>query len=120
MAAVDRYIGDDIPLTLTSSISIDDMAELYVYLVHKSSDVVAKKFSKAGSGEFSALIKEDAYNYRADWLSGDTKEATIGVYNIDINVVETDADYQDSEKNTIGVKEAIDLKQSRSKLSSSE
>ena len=82
MATVLKYRGEDIPIVISltdangSAINIDDLAELYVYLIKRKMPVATKMFSKAGGGSYTALTKQDAYNYRADWFSSETKSAT--------------------------------------------
>ena len=61
MTVVLRRRGDDIPLllALTDSagvpINITALAELYVYVVHSTQGTTLVKFSKAGTGGFTAL-----------------------------------------------------------------
>lgn len=125
MAIVTRRAGDDIPISISLTdangavMSIDDLAELYVYVIHTTSNTILVKFSKAGTDGFTALTKVSSTVYRADVLSGLTKAATLGEYNIDMNVVETDADFEDSQKNTIGIQGVFNLKDSTSKAKSS-
>lgn len=125
MSAVTRYQGDDIPISIGltdangDAINIDNLAELYIYLMRSGNNTPAKKFSKAGTTGYKALVRVDTENYRADWLSADTKSATPGNYHLEINVVETDADYNDSEKNSIGTDAVINLKKSVVKAESS-
>lgn len=120
-----RYQGDDIPITveLTDSagtpINITNLAELYIYVINHKQNSILAKFSKAGTGGFQKLVVVTAFKYRADVLSGTTKDALIGMYDIDINVVQTDADYQSSQKNTIGLQCVFDLCKSISKIVSS-
>lgn len=120
-----RYQGDDIPITieLTDSagapINITNLAELYVYVINSKQNSVLAQFSKAGGGAFQALKVVTAFKYRADVLSGTTKHALLGLYDIDVNVVQTDADYQSSQKNTIGLKCVFQLNKSVSKIVSS-
>jgi len=125
MAAITRRKGDDIPLLigLTDSsgaaINITNLTQLYVYVVHTTQGSVLAKFNKGGVGGFEALIAISATSYRADILSGTTKKATTGDYHVDINVVETDADYESNQKNTIGIDAVFTLKESISKTVSS-
>ena len=129
MARVDkipiRRQGEDIPITIllkTSSgaVSIDDLAECFVYLMSEYSSAAVAKWSKAGTQEgCTALVKVDSTHYRADWLSADTKEATLGEYYLEVNMVETDAEYNDSEKNTIPSDTVFELQKSTVKDQSS-
>jgi hypothetical protein len=120
-----KYQGDDIPITveLTDSagtpINITNLAELYVYVINHKQNSILAQFSKAGGGAFQSLKVVTAFKYRADVLSGTTKNAPIGMYDVDINVVQTDADYQSNQKNTIGLKCVFDLYKSVSKIVSS-
>lgn len=114
--AVDKYRGQDITLTVTCSVSIDDLAELYVFLIHRDSRTVGAQFNKAGSTGYTALTKVTAYIYKAIWGHTDTKGADLGMYDMDIAVIQTDADYEDSEKHTKKIEEIIDLKDAHSKL----
>lgn len=123
--AVDKRQGDDIDISITLTdaagdpMDIDDLAELFVYIVSSTTDVILVKFSKAGTEEFIALERITATNYKATVKSAITKDAITGYYSLDINIVETDADYEDSEKNTIGVEKLFRLLSSVSKASSS-
>jgi hypothetical protein len=125
MSVVIRRRGDDIPLLigLTDStgtpINITNLAQLYVYVVHATAGTILVKFNKGGTGGFTALTVISATSYRADVKSGITKTATLGEYHVDINVVETDADYESSQKNTIGIDAVFNLKDSVSKTVSS-
>lgn len=125
MAAVDKRQGDDIDISLSLTdaagdpINIDNLAELFVYVTNTASKTILKKFSKAGTGEFTVLKKITTTNYKAIVKSAITKDATKGYYDLDVNVVQTDADYDDSEKNTVGVESIINLLPSVSKASSS-
>lgn len=125
MAAVVRHQGDDVPLliSLTDSndeaIDIDDLEELYIYVVSQEAGAVLAQFSKDGAGDFTALVKVTATQYRADVVSSLTKTAALGAYNIDVNVVQTDAEYEDSKKNTIGIETVFELYESTSKAVSS-
>ena len=125
MTVVLRRRGDDIPLllALTDSagvpINITALAELYVYVVHSTQGTTLVKFSKAGTGGFTALTMISATIYRADVKSGTTKNAPLGEYYLDINVVQTDVDYESSQKNTIGFDPVFNLKNSISKIVSS-
>ncbi len=125
MAAVDKRQGDDIVLTISGTdaagdaMNIDNLAELFVYVVNTSSKIILAQFSKAGAGSFTAFKKITPYIYSAIILSALTLDAQAGYYDLDINVVVTDADFNDSEKNTIGVEALINLRSSISKVSSS-
>ena len=61
MSIVKKYEGDDIKVTIRITdddgnyINIDDLDELYVYIVHKTSKITLAQFSKAGAGDFTAL-----------------------------------------------------------------
>lgn len=104
------YQGGDIPITVFlkaddgTDIVIDDLTELHLALVCNGN--TKKEFNKAGSGDADTLVKVDTKHYRADWLSADTQGVTVGEYTLEINVVESDAAYNDSEKNTV-IKAAI-------------
>lgn len=123
--AVDKRQGSDIDISITlddiagDPMNIDDLAELFVYIVSSTTKAILVKFSKAGAGEFIALERITATNYKATVKSAITKDAIPGYYDFDVNVVETDVDYEDSEKNTIGVEKLFKLISSVSKASSS-
>ena len=125
MAATDKFQGDDIPITIgltdtdDAAINIDDLAELYVFIILTKSNTTAVKFSKAGSGDYVALRKVSTTSYIAEWLSGKTKDATVGSYHIEVNVAETDAEYESSIKNTLVLDRIINLKGSTAKSVSS-
>ncbi len=121
MADSKRKQGDDITLSITvgTSVNIDNLAELFIYIVNENTKAVAAKFSKAGAGEFTALVKVSTTNYTAAWLSGSTKLADTGTYLIEGNVAETDAAYESSEENAITIDDRIILETSASKASSS-
>ena len=125
MAIVIRRRGDDVPLLIGltdssgSPINITNLAELYVYVINTAQNSVLAKFSKAGIAGFDGLLAISAFSYRADILSGTTKTAALGMYHIDINVVETDGDYESNQKNTIGMDAIFNLKDSISKTVSS-
>jgi len=125
MAAVEKRQGDDIDISITLTdaagnlMNIDDLAELFVYIVSSTTQAILAKFSKAGIEGFTALSSITATNYKAIVKSAITKNAITGYYSLDVNIVETDADYNDSEKNTIGVEKLINLLSSVSKADSS-
>lgn len=110
---VTRYQGQDIAITILvkddngSAINIDNLAELHVYMVYGGAKV--KAFSKAGTGDADALVKVDTTHYRMDWLSEDTYNRAAGEYLMEINVVETNAAYTDSEKNTVLLVPVVDM-----------
>jgi hypothetical protein len=120
-----RYQGEDIPVLINITdaagdpVNITDLAELFVYIINHKQNSILVRFSKAGGGGFQALVAVSDYIYRADILSGTTKNALPGMYDVDINVVQTDADYEDSEQNTIGIQYVFQLNKSVSKASSS-
>ena len=125
MATVDRFKGDDIPITIgltdldDADINIDDLTELYVYVIHDPTNVVAKMFSKAGGGDYVALRKVTTTSYIADWKSGSTKDAEAGAHRIELNMVESDATYESSKKNSIGSDIIIYMKETTIKTLSS-
>ncbi len=121
MADSKRKQGDDITLSITvgTDVNIDDLAELFVYIVNQGTKIILAKFSKAGAGDFIALAKVTTTNYTAIIPSGTTKDANTGTYLIEGNVAETDADYESSEENTITCQDRIILKTSVAKASSS-
>ena len=121
MADYKRKQGDDITLSISvgTDVSIDDLAELYVYITNERTKAISIKFSKGGATGFTALDRISATVYEAIWPSGNTKDAKVDTYVIEGNVVETDADYEDSEENTITIKDKIILETSTSKASSS-
>lgn len=121
MITTEKYQGEDITLSITvgTAVNIDNLAELYIYIVNRKTQVTAIKFNKEGSTGFTKLDKITTTTYEAIWPSGDTKVADVGYYSIEGNVVATDADYEDSEENTITMNERILLKSSVSKASSS-
>ncbi len=121
MANTVKKQGDDITLSIKvgSGVSIDDLAELFVYIINSVSKTILIKFSKAGTGDFVALIKVTATNYKAIIPSSITKVTDSKTFDIEGNVVETDAEYEDSEENTITIDDKIILTSSVSKASSS-
>jgi hypothetical protein len=120
-----RYQGDDIPLLISMNdssgipINITNLAELYVFVLINKTNQILAQFSKTGGGGFQSLVMITNFIYRADIFSGTTKDAAIGLYDIDVNVVQTDADYEASQKNTIGIKGVFQLNKSVSKIKSS-
>jgi len=125
MATVDRFKGADIPIVIgltdddDAAINIDVLSELYVFVVLTSSGTVAAKFNKAGSTGYNTLRKSTTTSYIADWLSGSTKVATSGDYHIEVNIVESDANYEDSLKNSLASDDIIYLKELKIKSVSS-
>jgi len=123
--AIVRRRGDDIPLLIgiTNSsgvaINITNLAQLYVYIIYSTKGTTLVKFNKGGTDGFSALTAVTATSYRADIKSSITKTATLGTYHVELNVVETDTDYDSSQKNTIGLDVVFNLKDSISKTVSS-
>lgn len=117
------FQGRDVAITLLikddagDAVVIDDLDELYIYLSTGGDEV--KSFSKAGTGDHQALVKVDTTHYRVDWLSADTSVAAEGEYIMEVNIVESDAAYTDSEKNTIESLPIIDMKSSTVKSESS-
>lgn len=121
MTITEKRQGDDITLSITvgTDVSIDDLAELYVYIVSKRTGVVLIKFNKAGSTGFTALIQVTATNYKAIIPSGTTKDADASIYSIEGNIAATDAEYESSIENAITLDDQIKLLASTSKASSS-
>ncbi|HUV83652.1 MAG TPA: hypothetical protein VMV77_12740 [Bacteroidales bacterium] len=126
MSAGAIYQGTDISITISltnkitsEAINIDNLAELFLYILLKDNPIPLKKYSKAGGGDYIAFKKIDSYNYRADWKSVDTSAASSGSYRIEVNVVETDTDFDDNEKNSVGTDDVIDLRKSVIKAESS-
>lgn len=125
MSIATRYQGQDISITVDltdangAAINIGNLAELFVYIMRRRSSTPIKKFSKAGATGYTALVEVDSTHYRADWFSADTAIATPDLYYLEINVVETDADFEDNEKNSIGTDDIINLKKSAVKAESS-
>ncbi len=121
MADTKRKKGDDITLSISvgTSVNIDNLAELFVYIINDQTKDTVVKFSKAGTGDFLALVKITTTVYEARWLSGSTKDADKGTYLIEGNVAETDANYESSEENAITIDDRIILETSVSKASSS-
>ena len=121
MADYKRKQGDDITLSISvgTSVSIDDLAELYVYITNERTKAILIKFNKEGSTGFTALDKITTTVYEAIIPSGTTKAAKVATYVIEGNVADTDADYESSEENTITIKDKIILETSTSKASSS-
>ena len=121
MADFQKKQGDDITLSITvgSSVNIDDLAELFVYIINERTKAILAQFSKAGAGDFIALIKISTTVYEAIWPSGTTKDAVVAIYTIEGNVAATDAEYESSEENSITCDDRINLKSSVSKASSS-
>lgn len=110
-----KYQGDDIVIAMTirdagSSLNIDNLTELYAYLV--VGGTTAKKFDKAGSGDAVALVKVSTTSYTLTWASADTDEATLGEYTLELNV-------DQSAVNNILVSKVFDLKESNVKDESS-
>lgn len=110
-----KYQGDDIVIAMTirdagSSLNIDNLTELYAYLVVNGT--TAKQFSKAGTGNAVALVKISTTSYTLTWASADTDEATLGEYTLEINV-------DQSAVNDILVNKVFDLKESNIKDESS-
>lgn len=122
MSVYTRYRGDDITLSVTvgSSVDIDNLAELFVYVVYERTGTALIKFSKAGGTGYTALDKISTTEYEAIIPSSVTTSATVGRYRIEGNVVVTDADYDESEENQITVSDYINLVDSTIKSDSSE
>ncbi|MBA7540714.1 hypothetical protein ES705_33016 [subsurface metagenome] len=121
MTTTEKYQGDDITLSITvgTDVNIEDLAELFVYIINKKTLEVLIKFNKEGSTGFTALDKITTMIYEAIIPSGTTKTAETGYYNIEGNAVNADDDYEDSEENAITLDDRILLKSSVSKASSS-
>jgi len=126
MSAEIAYQGNDISITIDltnkitgEAINIDDLAELFIYIMLRGNSTPINKFSKAGATGYTALLKVDSKHYRADWKSADTKVAIPNMYYLEINVVETDEDFDEDEKNSIGTVDVIDLRKSVIKAESS-
>ena len=121
MANTVKKLGDDVTLSITvgTAVNIDNLAELFIYVVNNKTEEVLARFSKAGGGAFTALIKITTTTYEARILSGTTKDARAGEYRMEGNVVETDAGYESSEENTITIDDTITLVTNTSKVSSS-
>jgi len=78
-------------------INIDDLFDLKVYL--SIGGYLLGQWNKAGSGDFEALTRTDAYNYYF-WLK--TNENTkIGIVNMRFEIQETELELQDEIQDTI-------------------
>jgi len=121
MIVTQKKQGDDITLSITvgGNGNIDNLAELFVYIVKVKDDTILTKFSKAGTGGFTALIKISTTIYEAIIPSSITKLVAPGHYKIEGNVAVTDADYESSQENTITIDHQIQIVKSISKASSS-
>jgi len=112
----DVYRGTDVSTLLDCDVSIDAFKELYVFIRNRKTGTIAAKFTKAGTGDYEALIKITEYQYQAIWGHSSTKIADLGLYDLDICVQETDVIYEDSEKNTITVGQIYNLLDDYSKI----
>lgn len=107
MSQLDQnYPGADIKINLTLEIStgvyinIDNLSELYVYIL-RSSGTIVSKYSKAGTGDFTALIKDTTTQYHL-WITSEvSKLLETEILDIEINMVETNAELPNGQ-NTIG------------------
>ena len=121
MTTTEKRQGEDITLSVTvgSGASIDDLAELYIYIVNKRFDIILIKFNKAGSTGFTKLVKVTATTYEAIIPSSITKDAAADMYSIEGNVATTDDKYESDIENAITLDDQIQLLASASKASSS-
>lgn len=121
MANYARRLGDDITLSITvgTAVNIDNLAELFIYVMNNKTGETLIRFSKAGAAGYSALVKITTTVYEARILSGTTKNAREGVYRIEGNVSVTDAGYESNQENTITIDDTISLSAATSKAVSS-
>lgn len=114
MSQLDQnYPGADIKILLKLKLStgtyinIDDLAELYVYILRASGTIV-KQYSKAGTGDFTALIKDTTTQYHF-WITSEvSKLLETEILDIEINMVETNAELPNGQ-NTIGKAQLVKL-----------
>lgn len=111
MTQLERFKpGADISIDLIVEISagvnidIDNLVELYVYIVDSAGTTVAR-FSKAGvvvdDHEFTALIRTNAELYYFIIDSSITKHFQPQTFYMEINMFETNADLIDNTYNSI-------------------
>jgi hypothetical protein len=106
MAYTDVNSGEDILIEISltdddgNEISIDDLSELYVFVVCDADESILKKFNKAGTGEYTALIKDTEYEYHA-WLESSETKGLNGKYRLEIMMQETEAELSDTKRETI-------------------
>ena len=105
--------GEDIRLLVEpqtsggDAINIDDLTELYVYIVGPTGATKAR-FSKSGvdigDKEFTALEKITSFSYALLIDSALTKEFIEGIYVIEVNLVGENTSLIDNKQNDIGRK----------------
>jgi hypothetical protein len=112
----DIYRGTDVSTLLDCDVSIDAFAELYVFIRNRKTGKIAARFSKAGTGDYTKLVKITEYQYQAIWGHSSTKIADLGLYDLDVCVQETNIAYEDSEKDTVTVGQIYNLLDDYSKI----
>lgn len=106
MAYSDVNSGEDILIEISltddddNQISIDDLLELYVFIVSDTDESILKKFNKAGAGEYTALIKDTEYQYHG-WIESGESKNLHGKYRLEVMIQETEAELSDSKRETI-------------------
>ena len=121
MAITEQKQGEDIKINFAftdsngDAINIDNLSEIYCFIIHKKTGTVLARFSKAGSGEYTALVKDTTTSYHG-WIdSSITKTAKTGHYRADCNLVETESELTDNIQNSIVIDTIINLVKSDSK-----
>jgi hypothetical protein len=125
MSDVIQYEGDDIEVNVEildengDAISIDDLLELYVYIIQKPRHSIEAKYSKAGTGDYIALIKVTATKYKL-WIPADISEDIPGGdLWIEINIAETQAELDSGIQNSVGAVKLAEFRTSQIKTESS-
>ena len=115
MATEIYYRGSDVPKIIAPldklgvAIDIDNLDELYVDVIGNNNKVFAK-FSKAGTGDYTALIRQTAYTYKL-WIdSSITSIMPIGNVYFKIELVSEQLELPDGELNAIAKKLIFELR----------
>ena len=123
MSDIIQYQGDDLEVNIEVldggvAMDIDALKELYVYIIQSDTEKIEAKYSKAGAGDHIALTKVTATMYKF-WIDSSITSATKGGdLNIEVNVVESEAELTDGDKNSIAKEKLIQLNTSQIKAES--
>ncbi len=101
------YQGEDVPFELklfkdkekTQAVNLDNLAGLYLYFFTDKCSVI--KFCKGSKSGYQTLTKVDAFTYKCNLESSQTKTLTPGTLFVEVNIAETNTDITDGKFNLI-------------------
>ena len=123
MAVENDYKGADLLITIKVKdsdgdyIDIETLTELFVYIVDKNGVIIAKA-RKTETAGYTTLVKDDSETYHFYLTSAEKDRASVGIVDIEVMPVETEAELSDEKYNQIGRATLMNLLDSKIKAES--